>query len=100
MIRRPPRSTLFPYTTLFRSVYLSIEKDLISLWKEQLLSIQAKKLKIAKNESLRMLIKYKSHCISEREKKIYKNIENYHKQAVKFNKIFNKITKIFSKVQI
>ncbi len=25
MIRRPPRSTLFPYTTLFRSVVL--EKD-------------------------------------------------------------------------
>src|SRR2546430_13263853 len=23
MIRRPPRSTLFPYTTLFRSVHLS-----------------------------------------------------------------------------
>src|SRR5258707_9598881 len=25
MIRRPPRSTLFPYTTLFRSVALSLE---------------------------------------------------------------------------
>src|SRR2546426_6675122 len=24
MIRRPPRSTLFPYTTLFRSVFTSI----------------------------------------------------------------------------
>src|SRR3989442_9134598 len=24
MIRRPPRSTLFPYTTLFRSPYVSI----------------------------------------------------------------------------
>src|SRR5437667_1502434 len=24
MIRRPPRSTLFPYTTLFRSVYYSL----------------------------------------------------------------------------
>src|SRR5438132_3354744 len=23
MIRRPPRSTLFPYTTLFRSVYMT-----------------------------------------------------------------------------
>src|SRR5438552_10598211 len=23
MIRRPPRSTLFPYTTLFRSIFLS-----------------------------------------------------------------------------
>src|SRR5207249_7012526 len=25
MIRRPPRSTLFPYTTLFRSVYFSMQ---------------------------------------------------------------------------
>src|SRR3712207_8700763 len=24
MIRRPPRSTLFPYTTLFRSLFLSV----------------------------------------------------------------------------
>src|SRR2546429_2321857 len=24
MIRRPPRSTLFPYTTLFRSVYVAL----------------------------------------------------------------------------
>src|SRR5256885_7794324 len=29
MIRRPPRSTLFPYTTLFRSM---IEKALLSFW--------------------------------------------------------------------
>src|SRR2546430_12652470 len=30
MIRRPPRSTLFPYTTLFRSVF---ERDeLIQVW--------------------------------------------------------------------
>src|SRR3712207_7345609 len=27
MIRRPPRSTLFPYTTLFRSVHAQAEKD-------------------------------------------------------------------------
>src|SRR2546427_11219073 len=25
MIRRPPRSTLFPYTTLFRSVHLGVQ---------------------------------------------------------------------------
>src|SRR3712207_8840431 len=25
MIRRPPRSTLFPYTTLFRSAYIGID---------------------------------------------------------------------------
>src|SRR2546429_3907534 len=28
MIRRPPRSTLFPYTTLFRSVKVILEKKL------------------------------------------------------------------------
>src|SRR5438552_4267112 len=26
MIRRPPRSTLFPYTTLFRSLYLRVPR--------------------------------------------------------------------------
>src|SRR2546425_6196787 len=26
MIRRPPRSTLFPYTTLFRSVFLNLDR--------------------------------------------------------------------------
>src|SRR2546430_13427674 len=27
MIRRPPRSTLFPYTTLFRSVHEELRRD-------------------------------------------------------------------------
>src|SRR3712207_7575065 len=31
MIRRPPRSTLFPYTTLFRSVKLSAREPLAFL---------------------------------------------------------------------
>src|SRR5256884_3531035 len=30
MIRRPPRSTLFPYTTLFRSVFSNLAKVTIS----------------------------------------------------------------------
>src|SRR3989449_7698255 len=32
MIRRPPRSTLFPYTTLFRSSYVGIFVVLIAVW--------------------------------------------------------------------
>src|SRR5690554_7741471 len=31
MIRRPPRSTLFPYTTLFRSSRLLLTRDFIDL---------------------------------------------------------------------
>src|SRR2546430_12063796 len=29
MIRRPPRSTLFPYTTLFRSLYYQIQQHIL-----------------------------------------------------------------------
>src|SRR3989442_11604357 len=32
MIRRPPRSTLFPYTTLFRSIQLRVEVRLSISW--------------------------------------------------------------------
>src|SRR2546426_3377496 len=35
MIRRPPRSTLFPYTTLFRSAVASAEDALEKLVSEQ-----------------------------------------------------------------
>src|SRR3712207_7093525 len=31
MIRRPPRSTLFPYTTLFRSALLEVGERLVGL---------------------------------------------------------------------
>jgi Asp-tRNAAsn/Glu-tRNAGln amidotransferase B subunit (PET112 homolog) len=32
MIRRPPRSTLFPYTTLFRSAQLAADRELADLF--------------------------------------------------------------------
>src|SRR2546429_4449588 len=35
MIRRPPRSTLFPYTTLFRSVYPRLGQSLLPNFKER-----------------------------------------------------------------
>src|SRR3712207_8278417 len=40
MIRRPPRSTLFPYTTLFRSLLLQtwLQTERVLLWKRLLQS--------------------------------------------------------------
>src|SRR5256885_9872366 len=32
MIRRPPRSTLFPYTTLFRSLFAAIDQGVTFVW--------------------------------------------------------------------
>src|SRR2546429_6444443 len=31
MIRRPPRSTLFPYTTLFRSIHARLVGDIVAV---------------------------------------------------------------------
>src|SRR3712207_7504568 len=38
MIRRPPRSTLFPYTTLFRSLRLDRHRELLDRGRERLRS--------------------------------------------------------------
>src|SRR5256885_11991956 len=35
MIRRPPRSTLFPYTTLFRSLQNYAPWDNLALWEDR-----------------------------------------------------------------
>src|SRR3712207_8820663 len=36
MIRRPPRSTLFPYTTLFRSRYQKLSEEFIKKYQDRL----------------------------------------------------------------
>src|SRR5687768_17793530 len=45
MIRRPPRSTLFPYTTLFRSFLISLPRGSLpsKSWKKCLISKQDRK---------------------------------------------------------
>src|SRR3712207_8941099 len=36
MIRRPPRSTLFPYTTLFRSCKIAVLGDMLELGEKEI----------------------------------------------------------------
>src|SRR5690242_21501916 len=85
MIRRPPRSTLFPYTTLFRS----LERTLgVPLFQEQLMRIamvaagfsggQAEELRRADRKSTRlnsshMSISYAVFCLKKKKKKKRKN---------------------------
>src|SRR3712207_7343731 len=54
MIRRPPRSTLFPYTTLFRSLVgplvaiaaLILLRGLIQFWREEISNRTAAEMKV------------------------------------------------------
>src|SRR3712207_8582147 len=65
MIRRPPRSTLFPYTTLFRSNIERGSSSFYILYKYKGVSINMQ-IKIIKKDLFKMSKKFTLvHCISK-----------------------------------
>src|SRR2546427_9112208 len=98
MIRRPPRSTLFPYTTLFRSVvknnFLTVvswavpnkssdvngdgvvnDRDLYTIWQELLKSPAADRKSTRLNSS-HSQISYAVFCLKKKKKKKYRRNMN------------------------
>src|SRR2546429_1377446 len=80
MIRRPPRSTLFPYTTLFRSSYRALklppntEPGLIAtrFWEPPNLDRKSTRL-----NSSHGYISYAVFCLKKKNRPhVYKNIED------------------------
>src|SRR5256885_4399910 len=59
MIRRPPRSTLFPYTTLFRSVYVTLP-DIRG--REQILNVHMRKIPVGQDRSEEHTSELQSPC--------------------------------------
>src|SRR3712207_8990010 len=93
MIRRPPRSTLFPYTTLFRSWLKPVNRNMItkarrpaSLQEERRLTPSAPKPRTAMNEiaktdrkstrlnSSHANISYAVFCLKKKKKKYHHSI--------------------------
>src|SRR5438445_1644942 len=92
MIRRPPRSTLFPYTTLFRSHHLGgavadLEPDDVAqpLLERQLVGLEIGDRKSTRLNSSHANISYAVFCLKKKKKKekkeqiIYKDKENMKK---------------------
>src|SRR5438552_12857527 len=77
MIRRPPRSTLFPYTTLFRSLDdpLVPEPLLLFLRFEELVLDQSRDRKSTRLNSSHQIISYAVFCL--KKKKINKHYIQY-----------------------
>src|SRR2546422_7510268 len=73
MIRRPPRSTLFPYTTLFRSVCSTLKKPICALrclgsratWRR----VSALDRKSTRLNSSHGYISYAVFCLKKKKKK-------------------------------
>src|SRR5258708_27104073 len=77
MIRRPPRSTLFPYTTLFRSIsrkHQAISHGLLRCGLRSLaLSLQLIDRKSTRLNSSHQIISYAVFCL--KKKKVDNNVE-------------------------
>src|SRR2546426_7733133 len=94
MIRRPPRSTLFPYTTLFRSLLRDrLERFLLegephALELEQLLVLLGERdRKSTRLNSSHLVISYAVFCLKKKKKKkiklqCYRNIEKSMKTSI------------------
>src|SRR5258708_15944164 len=77
MIRRPPRSTLFPYTTLFRSLVLSAPPDVVVAASTPWLVVRLAKLpqapgdrKSTRLNSSHQIISYAVFCLKKKKKSI------------------------------
>src|SRR3989449_6381058 len=83
MIRRPPRSTLFPYTTLFRSSVLTADAQdegfagVFARASEILMQVLLDRKSTRLNSS-HGYISYAVFCLKKKKKKKYKNT-TYHK---------------------
>src|SRR5476651_2847158 len=81
MIRRPPRSTLFPYTTLFRSVFqpIIVQFGYDPIWFAIIVVIDRKSTRL---NSSHANISYAVFCLKKKNKK--------HKQPPKKKKSIRK----------
>src|SRR5690349_23041922 len=68
MIRRPPRSTLFPYTTLFRSHFAHPRADLVGV-AVHLVHLRAEHAAVARHQLQRVEQRHAEHQLEQRDRK-------------------------------
>src|SRR5258707_11414926 len=73
MIRRPPRSTLFPYTTLFRSVYADDRQRILHVLQTDAPPQVGERVQVADRKSTRLNsshanISYAVFCLKKKKK--------------------------------
>src|SRR5437773_8809345 len=78
MLRRPPRSTLFPYTTLFRSGFpMRIERDPLAplRWSRRTYSRCCRDRKSTRLNSSHITISYAVFCLKKKTNHIHRGIK-------------------------
>src|SRR5256885_7274663 len=86
MIRRPPRSTLFPYTTLFRSVSLTEQWKLLLGLRYDSYDFQSTDRKSTRLNSSHLVISYAVFCLKKKKKKAASKTSYSTRSATHFSK--------------
>src|SRR2546430_7230550 len=81
MIRRPPRSTLFPYTTLFRSSCASTGESAVGRYRKISARIRRKQRSEEHTSELQSQSNLVCRLLLEKKKKQNKTIANFHNKA-------------------
>src|SRR5688572_32307879 len=85
MIRRPPRSTLFPYTTLFRSIKIKdegiglTEEEMSKIFEPFFRSQKAEDRKSTRLNSSHSQISYAVFCLKKKKTIKYLTLKNQYK---------------------
>src|SRR5256885_11506542 len=85
MIRRPPRSTLFPYTTLFRSHHLAIPSNARLAQNPLLVSPEdLRDRKSTRLNSSHLVISYAVFCLKKKKQKTHRSVptKDRHRQTL------------------
>src|SRR2546430_11537440 len=90
MIRRPPRSTLFPYTTLFRSELIQVDSPMSGWafesgpWRRFKLGLLARRIYLVQDRKSTRLnsshsqISYAVFCLKKKKKNVKKMLIRVH----------------------
>src|SRR5687767_15320763 len=93
MIRRPPRSTLFPYTTLFRSRLLPARHPAAGAGAQRLRGRAAAEVRSEEHTSeLQSLAYLVCRLLLEKKKTILRNKETRHKMLIGLLNTTSKLT--------
>src|ERR1051326_9575805 len=81
MIRRPPRSTLFPYTTLFRSSYrFQIEQQGFAL--EEQIEPNIPKVRVDREAIARALVNLVNNALKYSDREKFLGVKLYREKSV------------------
>src|SRR5258708_8519443 len=96
MIRRPPRSTLFPYTTLFRSRHhrrLRQDRPWRGLTRDQRLRPRGRRdRKSTRLNSSHQIISYAVFCLKKKKNKNKRKIRDEEKQQLNHQELCERTT--------